>query len=81
MQFLYPSFLWALGLIAGPMIVHLFHFRRFRTVYFTNVRFLREVQEETSNRRKIRNLLVLLARCLAVVGLVLAFGQFRHSGA
>jgi hypothetical protein len=75
MQFLFPAFLSALAALAIPIIIHLFHFRRFRTVYFTNVRFLREVKEETSNRRKLRNLLVLVARCLAVALLVLGFAQ------
>ncbi len=75
MQFLFPAFLFALAAIAIPIIIHLFHFRRFRTVYFTNVRFLREVKDETSNRRKLRDLLVLLMRCLAVAMLVLAFAQ------
>lgn len=75
MAFLYPSFLWALGLIAIPVIIHLFYFRRFRKVYFSNVRFLREVKEETSMRSRLRNLLVLLMRCLAVAALVFAFAQ------
>ena len=75
MQFIFPAFLFAFAALAVPIIIHLFHFRRFRTVYFTNVRFLREVKEETSNRRKLRDLLVLIARCLAVAALVLAFAQ------
>jgi hypothetical protein len=75
MQFLYPTFLFALLALAIPIIVHLFHFRRFKKVYFTNVRFLREVKEETSARRKLRNLLVLLMRCLALAFLVFAFAQ------
>jgi hypothetical protein len=75
MQFLFPAFLAALAVIAIPIIVHLFYFRRFKRVYFTNVRFLKEVKEETSNRRKLRNLLVLLMRCLAIAAMVLAFAQ------
>jgi hypothetical protein len=75
MQFLYPSFLWALLAIAIPIIIHLFSFRRYRKVFFTNVRFLKEVKEETSSRRKLKNLLVLATRCLAVIGLVMAFAQ------
>ena len=75
MSFLYPSFLWALGLVAVPVIIHLFYFRRFRKVYFSNVKFLQEVKEETSMRSRLRNLLVLLLRCLAVIALVLAFAQ------
>ncbi len=75
MQFLYPAFLFALSALAIPIIIHLFYFRRFKKVYFTNVRFLKEVKEETSARQKLRNLLVLLMRCLAVAFLVLAFAQ------
>ncbi len=75
MQFLFPTFLAALAVLAIPVIIHLFYFRRFKKVYFTNVRFLKEVKEETSNRQKLRNLLVLLMRCLAIVAMVLAFAQ------
>jgi hypothetical protein len=75
MQFIFPAFLFALAALAIPIIIHLFYFRRFKTVYFTNVRFLREVKEESSARRKLRNLLVLLARCLAIACLVFAFAQ------
>ena len=75
MGFLYPGFLWALLAIAIPIIIHLFYFRRFKTVYFTNVRFLKEVKEQTSNRQKIRNLLVLISRILVLAFLVFAFAQ------
>ncbi|MEM7573063.1 MAG: BatA domain-containing protein [Bacteroidota bacterium] len=75
MQFLYPTFLWALAALAIPIIIHLFYFRRFRKVYFSNVRFLKEVKEETSARSRLRNLLVLLARLLAIAALVFAFAQ------
>ena len=75
MQFVHPAFLWALAALAIPIIIHLFYFRRFKKVYFTNVRFLKEVKEETSARRRLRNLLVLLARLLALAALVLAFAQ------
>jgi hypothetical protein len=75
MQFTYPTFLFALFALAIPIIIHLFYFRRFKKVYFTNIRFLKEVKEETSARRKLRNLLVLLMRCLALAFLVFAFAQ------
>src|SRR5690606_9952044 len=75
MQFLYPAFLFALAALALPVIIHLFYFRRFKKVYFTNVRFLKEIKEETSNRQKLRNLLVLAMRLLALAFLVFAFAQ------
>lgn len=75
MQFVYPAFLWALAALAIPIIIHLFYFRRFRKVLFTNVRFLREVKEERSSRQRLRNLLVLAMRLLAVAFMVFAFAQ------
>lgn len=75
MSFLYPSFLWALLAIAIPILIHLFYFRRYKTIYFTNVRFLKEVKEQTSSSQRLRNILVLLMRILAVTALVFAFAQ------
>lgn len=72
---MFPLFLVALASLAIPIIIHLFHFRRFKKVYFTNVRFLKEVKEETSSRSRLRNILVLLARLFALASLVLAFAQ------
>ncbi len=75
MQFINPSFLYALFAIAIPISIHLFNFRRYKTVYFTNVRFLKEVQLETKSRSRLKHLLVLLARILAICALVFAFAQ------
>jgi len=75
MQFIYPSFLWALAAIAIPVIIHLFQFRRYKTVYFSNVNFLKQVQQESSSRNKLKHLLILAARVLAVACLVFAFAQ------
>ncbi|MCS6929750.1 MAG: BatA domain-containing protein [Saprospiraceae bacterium] len=75
MQFVFPGFLAAVIAIAIPIIIHLFYFKRFKKVYFSHVRFLQEVKEVTNNRQRLRNLLVLLMRCLAVISLVLAFAQ------
>ena len=50
MKFLYPQFLYALALVAIPIIIHLFNFRKFRTVYFSNVQFLKSVKEKTKSQ-------------------------------
>lgn len=75
MQFVYPNFLWALALIVIPIIVHLFYFRRYKKVYFSNTRFLSEVNEERASKNKLKHLLVLLSRILAISFLVFAFAQ------
>ena len=74
-HFLSPGFLYALLLIAIPVIIHLFNFRRFKKVFFTNVRFLKELKQETTSKSKLKHLLVLAARILAVAFLVFAFAR------
>jgi hypothetical protein len=75
MSFVYPEFLFALSALSIPVFVHLFNFRRFVTVYFSNVQFLREVKIETQSRSRLKHLLVLAARLLTIACLVLAFAQ------
>ncbi|NND77348.1 MAG: hypothetical protein HKN39_04130 [Flavobacteriales bacterium] len=75
MKFLYPEFLWALLAIAIPIIIHLFSFRRFKRVKFSNVRMIEEVKEETQSKRNLKHLLILLSRILAIAALVFAFAQ------
>lgn len=75
MQFVHPNFLWALSLVALPIIIHLFHFRTYKKVQFTNIAFLKELQKETRSYQKLRNILVLIARIFAICFLVFAFAQ------
>ncbi len=75
MQFVYPYFLWALAALAIPIIIHLFHFRRFKKVYYSNVHLLKEIKEETSTKSRLKNLLILLSRCATLAALVFAFAQ------
>ncbi len=75
MRFIYPEFLFALFALAIPIIIHLFNFRRFKKVYFTNVRFLREIKQDTRSKSKLKHLLILFSRLAALAFLVLAFAQ------
>jgi hypothetical protein len=75
MMFVYPSFLWALAAISIPIIIHLFNFRRYKKIYFTNVQFLKELQLESQSKSRLKELLILLSRILAITCLVLAFAQ------
>ena len=73
MSFLYPVFLSALAVLLIPVIVHLFRFRKYKTVLFTRVRFLREVDIVTQHKSQIKHLLTLAIRLMALASLVLAF--------
>lgn len=75
MKFVSPAFLYALFVLSIPIIIHLFNFRRYKRIQFSNVKFLKEVQEQTQAKSKLKHLLVLLFRLLALTFLVLAFAQ------
>ena len=75
MEFLYSTFLYALALVAVPIIIHLFNFRKFKTVYFSNVKFLKSVKEKTKSQSQLKHLLILLSRILMIAFIVFAFAQ------
>lgn len=75
MQFLYPSFLWALFALLIPIIIHLFNFKRYRTVYFSNNRFLQALQKKSKSFNKLKHWIILISRLLALACLVFAFTQ------
>ncbi len=68
-------FLWALTSLAIPIIIHLFNFRKTTKVYFSNIKFLKQVKQETTQKRKLKKYLVLASRLLFLLFLVLAFAQ------
>ena len=75
MNFLFPTFLIGLAAIAIPIIIHLFNFRKYKKVYFTNVQFLKELKQESDSKSKLKEWLILLMRILAISCLVFAFAQ------
>lgn len=75
MKLMYPYFLWAFVLLLIPVVLHLFHLRRFKTLYFSNIQFLKKVDITSKSTRKIQRLLILLSRLLAFSFLILAFAQ------
>ena len=75
MEFVNPAFLFGLLAIGIPVVIHLFNFRRYKRVYFTNVSFLKALREQTRKQSQLRHLLILLLRILAIACLAIAFSQ------
>ncbi len=75
MSFLFPLFLIALSAVSIPIIIHLFNFRRYKRVHFSNVSFLQALQQETRKRSRLRQWLILACRILTVACLAIAFAQ------
>ncbi len=75
MSFAYPAFLWALFVLAIPVIIHLFNFRKTIRILFSNTRLLHQIKQETTQKRKLKQYLILASRLLFLLFLVLAFAQ------
>ncbi|MCO5249163.1 MAG: BatA domain-containing protein [Chitinophagales bacterium] len=73
MGFVSPWILWGLAAIALPIIIHLFYFRRYKKIEFSGIQFLQELIQEQKKTNRLKDLLILLTRILAIVFLVLAF--------
>jgi hypothetical protein len=75
MKFVHPEFLWALSLLIAPIIIHLFSFRRYKTLYFSSLQFVQHVEQQNKSTQKLKHLFVLLLRLLTLAFIVLAFAQ------
>lgn len=75
MSFLGWTFLFGALAVVGPIAAHLLSKPRFRRVPFTMLRFLRSGQRASHSRRRLRDLLVLLLRCAAVVLIAMLFAR------
>ena len=75
MKFAFPEFLFALLVLIIPVLIHLFNFRKYKTLYFSSLQFLKQVTQQTKSTQKLKHILVLLARLLAFTALIFAFAQ------
>ena len=75
LSFLNPSFLWALPVAAIPVLLHLLSRRRLPEVPFPTTIFLRALEPREIRRIRLREILLLILRTLALLLLVLAFAR------
>ena len=75
LTFLEPGVLWALPLAGVPILLHLLFLRRARRIRFSSLELLRAAYLRALPATRLRQWLLLLARCLAVALLVAAFAR------
>jgi hypothetical protein len=80
MSFVNPFFLFGALAAAVPLILHLVKREHARKIEFPSLMFLRRISKKTIRYQKLRHLLLLLLRIMALVLLVLAFMRpYRQS--
>ncbi len=80
MTFLQPLLLAALPLIALPVIVHLINQRRYQSVRWGAMMFLLAANRMSRGYARLRQILILIFRTLAIAGLIFAVSRPLASG-
>ena len=75
MNFVEWTFLFGVIAVAGPIFAHFLAKPRFRRVPFTMLQFLRTSKVESHSRRHLRDLFILLLRCLIIMLIAFLFAQ------
>ncbi len=75
MNFLNPFVLFGLAAASIPIILHLINLRKQKTIEFSTLKFLKELQKSSIKKLKIKQWLLLLLRTLLIIFAVLAFSR------
>lgn len=75
MSFLNPFILFGLFAAALPILIHLFTRTRSKTIPFSTLDFLKELQNQQIRRIKLRQILLLILRTLIIILIILAFAR------
>ncbi len=73
MSFYHPEYLYYLSALIIPIIIHLFNFKKFKKVYFTNTAFLKDVHQESKKHSQWRHIIIMILRMLIISSIVIAF--------
>ena len=75
MTFLAPSNLWFLFAVGIPIIIHIFSRLRTKTIKFSSIRYIKQLEKSSIRKLKIQELLLLFIRIMIITCLVLMFSQ------
>jgi hypothetical protein len=78
--FLNPLLLWGLLAAAVPIAIHLLNRRRHKTIQWAAMQFLLKATHESRGKKKLRHILILTCRALAIAALVFAAARPIVSG-
>ena len=80
MTFLQPFILFALPLIALPILIHLINQNRHKTIPWAATMFLLQAKRMARGMARLRYILILAARMLALAGLIFAISRPMSGG-
>ncbi len=75
MNFLNPFILFGLFAASIPVLLHLLNLRKLKTVEFSTLRFIKELQKTKIRKLKLKQIILLILRTLIIIFAVLAFAR------
>lgn len=75
MTFLNTAFLFALAAVSIPLIIHFLSKRRIKTIEFSSLKFLEQMQKNRMKWLKIKELILLVLRMIIIALIVMAFAR------
>ena len=73
MEFSNPSIFSYLILVAIPIIIHLFNFRKYKKIYFSSIQLLSQIEKTTKSKNKIKQWMILASRIGIITLIICAF--------
>ncbi len=80
MKFLNPDYLLGLLLIAVPIIIHLYYKKRLKKILFSSLMFLKSAEATRLRWYKLKEILILIMRCLIIAGMFFALARPQYTG-
>jgi len=74
-SFLQQSLLWGLFALSIPVIIHLLNRRRHRTIQWAAMEFLLKATRESRGKKKLKYIIILSSRALAIAALIFAISR------
>ena len=75
MNFISSLYLWLLPLISLPIIIYLFNRSRYRTILFSSIKFLNQINKKSIKKVNLINLLLILIRTLIILFFILMMSR------
>lgn len=74
-SFLQQSLLWGLLAVSIPVVIHLLNRKRHRTVQWAAMDFLLQATRESRGKKKLKYIIILTSRALAIAALIFAIAR------
>ena len=75
MNFISSLYLWLLPLISLPIIIYLFNRSKYRTILFSSIKFLNQINKKSIKKVNLINVLLILIRTLIILFFILMMSR------